>query len=186
MKLKLLVASLVASSALMAGVYNVDTYHSGVSFKVKHLMVSNVKGKFSKFNGSFELDDKTNVLKALHGVVEVASIDTGIEKRDNHLRSEEIFNAAKYPQITFKLTKLVGDKAHGEFTMHGVTKKVVFDYEFGGVIENNGVKKAGLTITGTINRKDYGVSWNKILESGGVAVGEEVKIEVELEGDLQK
>jgi polyisoprenoid-binding protein YceI len=70
--------------------------------------------------------------------------------------------------------------------MHGVTKNVVIDSEYGGVIDNNGGKKAGLTITGTINRKDYGVSWNKILESGGVAVGEEVKIEVELEGDLQK
>jgi polyisoprenoid-binding protein YceI len=185
MKLKLLAVALFTSSALLAGVYNVDTYHSGVSFKVKHLMVSNVKGKFAKFQGEFELDDKTNALKALHGVVEVASIDTGIEKRDTHLKSAEIFNAEKYPQITFKLTKVVKDKVHGEFTMHGVTKNVVFDYEFGGVINHSGGKKAGLTISGVVNRKDYGVNWNKILESGGVAVGEDVKIEIELEGDLK-
>ncbi|MDY0117873.1 MAG: YceI family protein [Sulfurimonadaceae bacterium] len=185
MKLKLLAATLFASSALFAGTYTVDTVHSGVSFKVKHMMVSNVKGKFAEFDGTFELDDKTNELKALHGVVEVASIDTGIEDRDAHLKSKDIFNAEKFPQITFKLTKVVKDKAHGEFTMHGVTKNVVFDYEFGGVIKHSKGQKAGLTISGVVNRKDYGISWNKILETGGVAVGEDVKIEIELEGDLK-
>lgn len=187
MKLKLLVVSIFASSALLAGTYNVDVSHSGVSFKVKHLMVSNVKGKFSDFKGAFELDDTTKALKALHGTVKVASIDTGIEKRDAHLKSEEIFNEAKYPEITFKLVKLVGDKAHGEFTMHGVTKNVVFDYEFGGVVKDPwGNQRAGLTLTGLINRKDYGVSWNKILEGGGLTVGEDVKIEVELEGIMKQ
>lgn len=184
MKLKLIAAMLFATSALFAGAYKVDTTHSGVTFKVKHLMVSNVKGKFSSFEGNFELDDKTNQLKSLYGVVQVDSIDTGIDNRDEHLKSAEIFNAEKYPKISFRFTKMVKDKAEGEFTMHGVTRVVQFDYEFGGVISHNNSKKAGLTLSGVVNRKDFGINWNKVLEAGGVAVGEDVKIEIELEGDL--
>lgn len=184
---KITVALLLGASTLFAGNYNVDTSHSNVGFKVKHMMVSTVSGEFQKFSGSFELEDKTNKLKALTGTIEVASINTNIDKRDAHLKSEEIFDAAKYPHITFVLEKLSGDKAHGKLTIKGVTKDVVLDYEFGGVIKDPwGNTRAGITLSGKIDRKEFGVNWNKILEAGGVAVSEEVKLEISLAGVLQK
>ncbi|MBU1658233.1 YceI family protein [bacterium] len=188
MKLEnIILATLLASSALFAGVYKVDIAHSSVAFKVKHLMISNVKGTFSDYSGTFEYDEKSKKLKSLSGIVKVDSIDTGIEKRDEHLKSEEIFNAEKYPEITFKLLKVEGDKAYGEFTMHGVTKEVKFDYDNGGTIKDPwGNTRAGISLSGKIDRRDYGVSWNKILEAGGLTISDEVKLEVELEGILQK
>ncbi|MBU0721116.1 YceI family protein [bacterium] len=184
---KIVLATLFASSILLAGNYKVDVSHSSVAFKVKHLMISNVKGEFSDFSGTFEYDEKSNTLQSLKGVVKVDSIDTGIEKRDEHLKSAEIFNEEKYPEIVFTLSKVKGNKAYGEFTMHGVTKKVIFDYESGGTIQDPwGNQRAGVALSGKIDRKDYGITWNKILETGGVTVGESVKIEVELEGILQK
>lgn len=184
---KLALASIIAAGTLYAGNYTVDSSHSNVGFKVKHLMISNVKGHFDKFKGSFEYDEKTNTLKELNGTIQVASINTGIEKRDSHLKSEEIFNANKFPEIKFALTKVEEDKAYGKLTLHGVTKDVIFDYENGGTVKDPwGNYRAGIAISGKINRKDYGILWNQILEAGGVAVGEKIKLDIELEGILQK
>ncbi|MCD6259340.1 MAG: polyisoprenoid-binding protein [Helicobacteraceae bacterium] len=184
---KLTVGILLSASALFAGTYSVDTAHSNVGFKVKHMMVSTVNGEFQKFSGSFELEDKTNKLKALTGTIEVASINTNIDKRDAHLKSEEIFNAAEFPNITFVLDSIKGDKAHGKLTIKGVTKDVALDYEFGGIIQDPwGNTRTGITLSGKIDRKEFGVNWNKILEAGGVAVSEEVKLEISLAGILQK
>ena len=180
-------ALLLGVSTLFAGNYNVDASHSNVGFKVKHMMVSTVSGEFEKFSGSFALDEKTKQLTALTGTIEVSSINTNIDKRDDHLRSEEIFNAAKFPNITFVLDKLQGDKAYGKLSMKGVTKDVVLDYEFGGIIKDPwGNTRAGITLSGKIDRKEFGVNWNKVLEAGGVAVSEEVKLEISLAGVLQK
>jgi polyisoprenoid-binding protein YceI len=184
---KITVALFLGVSTLFAGNYNVDTSHSNVGFKVKHMMVSTVSGEFQKFSGSFELEDKTNKLTALTGNIDVNSINTNIEKRDAHLKSEEIFNAADFPHITFVLDSLKGDKAHGKLTIKGVTKDVALDYEFGGIIQDPwGNTRAGITLSGKIDRKEFGVNWNKILEAGGVAVSEEVKLEISLAGVLQK
>lgn len=180
---KLLFTGLFLATSLFAGNYKIDSSHSSVGFKVKHMMVSNVKGTFDKFKGSFEYDEKTNTLKALEGIIEVDSINTANKKRDNHLRADDIFNANKYPQITFKLTKVENDEVYGDFTMKGVTKNIKLDYEAGGTIINHrGKQIAGFTLTGKINRTDYNLKWNKILEAGGVAVGEVVKFEIEIEG----
>ena len=181
------VSMLFGFSSLFGGNYEVDVAHTSVVFKVKHLMISTVSGQFTDFTGSFELDDKTNQLKALKGDIEVDSINTNIEDRDAHLKSSEIFDAQKYPKVTFVLDKVKGDKAYGKLTIKGITKDVVLDYEFGGtIVDSKGEKRAGFTLNGTIDRREYNVTWNRVLEAGGVAVGEKVKIEVAVEGILSK
>lgn len=185
--IKIGIASIVAAGALYAGTYNVDASHSNVGFKVKHLMISNVNGNFEKFNGSFEYDEKSGVLKALNGVIETSSINTDDVKRDGHLKSADFFDATKYPTMTFKLDRVEDDKAYGKLTIKDITKDVAFDIEkTGEVTDPWGNKRVGLEISGKINREDYGLKWNKTLEAGGVLVGETVKIQVELEGVLAK
>ncbi len=180
---KILVAGLFSAVSLFAGNYNIDKSHSSVSFKVKHMMISNVKGDFSEFDGKFEYDEKTNTLKQLDGVIEVKSINTDNKKRDDHLRADDMFNASKYPLITFKLTKIDGDEAYGDFTMKGVTKNIKLDYEAGGTIVNPwGKKIAGFSLSGKIKRSDFGLTWNKALEAGGVAVSDTVRLEIDVEG----
>lgn len=184
---KLGLASVLTASTLFGGTYNVDKSHSNVGFKVKHMMISNVTGKFDNFNGSFEYDEKTNTLKSLNGVVEVKSVNTANEKRDKHLKESDFFAAEKYPQITFDLNKVEDDKAYGKLTMRGVTKDVILDVETNGTIKDPwGNTRAGLVLEGKINRMDYGIKYNSVLEAGGVAVGEKVKLIVELEGILKK
>jgi polyisoprenoid-binding protein YceI len=179
--------ALLGSASLFAGQYNIDTSHSTVGFKVKHMMISDVSGKFDNFNGSFEYDEKTKTLKSLNGNIQTASINTANEKRDGHLKSPELFDAQKYPQITFALEKVKGDNAYGKLTMHGVTKNVVLDLENNGMIKDPwGNQRVGLGLSGKINRKDYGITWNTVLEAGGVAIGEIVKLDIQLEGILAK
>ena len=186
--LKLGIISLFTSSALFAGTYNVDTSHSSVGFSVKHMMISNVKGTFDAFKGSFEYDEKTDTLKALHGEVEVKSINTSNKKRDDHLRSSDFFAADKYPQITFKLHNIKGDKAYGTLTMRGVSKEIALDLETSGTTIKDpwGNTRTGLSLNGKINRFDYEIKYNSLLEAGGVAIGEDVKINIEIEGILKK
>lgn len=180
-------ASILVASALFGGTYNVDTSHSNVGFKVKHLMISNVTGKFDKFSGTFEYDEKTNTLKSLVGNVEVASINTEHEKRDGHLRSPDFFDAKNHPKLTFILDRTEGDYAYGKLTMRGVTKDVKLDFENNGSVKDPwGNTRVGLELNGKINRKDFGLNWNKALEAGGVVVGETIKLNIELEGILAK
>lgn len=184
---KLGLASIISVGALYAGTYKVDKSHSNVGFKVKHMMISNVSGTFNEFDGSFEYDEKANTLKSLNGVVQVKSINTSNEKRDAHLKESDFFAAQKYPEIRFNLNKVEGDKVYGKLTMRGVTKDVVLDLETNGVIKDPwGNTRAGIVLEGKINRFDYGIKYNSILEAGGVAVGEKVKLLIELEGILAK
>lgn len=179
--------SILAAGALYAGTYNLDKSHSNVGFKVKHMMISNVTGSFNDFTGSFEYDEKTNTLKSLNGTVKVASIDTANTKRDNHLKESDFFAVDKYPEITFKLDKVEGDKAYGKLTMRGVTKDITLDLENNGSVKDPwGNTRVGLVLTGKIDRFDYGIKYNTVLEAGGLAVGKEVKLIVELEGILAK
>lgn len=186
--IKLGLASIITAGALFAGTFNVDKVHSNLGFKVKHMMISNVKGQFNDFTGSFEYDEKTKTLKSLTGVVEVSSINTENAKRDKHLRSSDFFAADKYPQITFKLDKINGDTAYGKLTMRGVTQDVKFDFENNGMITDPwGNVRVGLAFSGKVNRYDYGIKYNSVLEAGnGVVVGQKVKIDIELEGILAK
>ncbi|MDK9693442.1 MAG: YceI family protein [Sulfurimonas sp.] len=182
-----LAALLLGISSLFGASYNVDVAHTNVAFKVKHMMVSTVGGEFQNFSGTFELDDKSALLTKLQGEIDVDSINTNIEDRDAHLKSSEIFDAEKYPKIKFVLDKVKGDKAYGKLTIKDVTKDVVLDYEFGGTITDPmGKKRAGFTLAGTIDRRDYNVKWNRVLEAGGVAVSEKVKLDISVEGIAAK
>ena len=124
---KLGLLSIFVASALFAGNYTIDTAHSNAGFTVKHMMVTNVKGSINDIAGTFEYDEKANALVKVEGELKVASIDTKNEKRDAHLREDDIMDAAKFPTITFKSTKVEGDKVYGDLTIKGVTKNIALD-----------------------------------------------------------
>ena len=155
-------------------------------------MTGKVAGRFTKFTGSFTYDAKNPKAWTADAAIDASSINTDNEKRDGHLKSPDFFDVAKFPELTFKSTKIADVKAghaklYGDLTMHGVTKAVVLDLEIGGVDKDPwGNDTAGFTATGTINRKDYGIVWNKALDSGGLLVGENVEIVLEVSGTAKK
>jgi polyisoprenoid-binding protein YceI len=183
--LKAATVFLFVGSLLFGGSYSLDPSHSSVGFKVKHMMISNVNGNFSEFDGSFELEK--GKLKALEGVVQAASISTDNAKRDNHLRSADFFDVIKYPAIKFKMVRLDGDDIIGNLSIKGVTKEVKLAVDMGGETDDPwGNHRAGFSLEGKINRQDFGLSWNKLLETGGVVVGDEIKLMIEIEGIEKK
>ncbi len=184
---KLGLASILTAGALFAGTYNVDPTHSNVGFKVKHLMISNVSGNFDTFKGSFEYDEKTKLVKNLTGTIDVSSVNTDNAKRDGHLKSADFFDAAKFPNIEFTLDKIEGDYAYGSLSIHGISKQVKLDFENNGsIVDPWGNTRVGLAINGKINRSDFGLKYNSVLEAGGVMIGEKIKLDIELEGILAK
>ena len=182
---KIVVVLLVAALSLVATEYKVDTTHSHIGFKVKHMMITNVIGKFDKFNGSFVLS--SGKLTNLNGVVQTDSINTEVTKRDAHLRSGDFFDSKKYPQMKMKLLLVNDDEAKVALSIKNITKKIVMDLETSGEIKDPwGNQRAGLELTGKINRKDFGLLWNETLETGGLLVGDTVKISIQLEGIAKK
>jgi polyisoprenoid-binding protein YceI len=178
-----------ASTAFAAPIkYDIDSAHSRVGFSVRHMMISEVQGSFKTFEGKFTFDAEKGTVSDADFSADTKSINTENEKRDEHLRSADFFDAEKNPKITFKnskLKKVSKDKYKwsGDLTMHGVTKPVTFDLEFRGVAKDPyGMMRAGFVATGKINRKDFGLTWNKALETGGVAVSEEVALKIDAEG----
>lgn len=172
----------------VAATYEIDPDHSSVNFAIKHLVVSKVRGKFQKFSGTFDFESgKPDSWKA-NATIQAASIDTNVKKRDDHLRSPDFLDAKKYPTIVFKSTRITdaddeSAKMEGNLTMHGVTKPVLLDLEIGGAATDPwGNKKAGFSAKGKINRKDFGLTWNKTLESGGLLVGDEIEITLDVQG----
>ncbi|WNG20243.1 YceI family protein [Cystobacter fuscus] len=188
MFMKSAVAALVlAAPSAFATEYVIDSGHSSAAFSVKHMMVSNVRGAFSKVTGTANIDEKDLTKSTIEATIDATTINTNEPKRDEHLRSAEFFDTAKYPTITFKSTKVAKAgknlKVTGDLTLHGVTKPVVLDVE-GFTTESKdpwGNFKRGGSATTKINRKDFGLSWNSAIETGGVAVGEEVAITIDLE-----
>jgi polyisoprenoid-binding protein YceI len=164
--------------------YKIDSAHSEINFKIKHLMITNVTGSFTKFEGSMESSNEDFSDAQIHFEADVDSITTHNEQRDGHLRSPEFFDAAQFPKIAFQSTSLErisGEdyKLNGNLTMHGVTKPVILEVEFGGLTTDPwGQSKVGFEITGKINRKDFGLEWNAALETGGVMLGEDVKLQI--------
>lgn len=180
----LLLALALGSTVASAALYEVDQAHSNVGFKVKHMMISNVSGSFGDFTGSFDLADGT--LNALKGTIKTISIDTDNQDRDKHLRSADFFDADNHPTITFELTKQEGTKVHGDLSIKGITKPVVLTLESGGEMKDPwGNMRTAFALEGEINRKDFGLAWNKALETGGVVVGETVKITIDIQGVRQ-
>ena len=165
----------------------IDDVHTHFGFSVKHMMVTTVRGQFKKYRGTVDFNPSDFARSIFEGEIEVASIDTGNAQRDDHLRTNDFFDAPNHPKITFKSTR-IERKGEGEFVVHGdltirgVKKAVAFDVEFHGTSKNPwGKTVAGLSARTTINRKDFGVNYNAVLETGGVAVGEKVKIEIDAE-----
>lgn len=184
---RLLLSSVLLVGSLFAGTYKVDKSHTNVGFQVKHMMISNVKGSFDNFDGSFIYDEKTKKLKNLNAIIKVASINTADKERDEHLKEEELFAAKKFPEIKFKLTKVENGKAYGDFTLRGITKNIALDInEISTVKDPWGNERAGFSLEGKINRQDYGIKWNKALEMGGVAVSNNVKFLIDVQGIKEK
>ncbi len=172
-----------------AGTWAIDRSHSRVGFTVRHMMVSKVRGTFNDFTA--EIVTAENPLEStVNATVQMASIDTRDADRDQHLRTNDFFDVERHPTMTFRSTKLerAGSeyKLHGDLTIRGVTRPVVLDLEVGGVAKDPwGNTRAGFTVSGTINRKDFGVNWSAPLETGGVIVGDKVTIELDVEATLQ-
>jgi polyisoprenoid-binding protein YceI len=165
-----------------------DPSHSEVEFKVKHMMISNVSGKFTKFDASLETEGEDFMTAKVSFIAETSSISTGAEQRDEHLKGAEFFDAAQFPQLKFAATRYENVdndgsyEVYGDLTIHGVTKNVKLDAEFGGVIKDPwGNTRAGITASGKINRKDFGLAWHGVTETGSLIVSDEVRIHVGLE-----
>jgi polyisoprenoid-binding protein YceI len=164
-----------------------DPAHSDLAFKVRHMMISNVKGEFRKFNAEVTTLNDDPSTAVVHVEIDPASIFTNDEGRDKHLRSEDFFDVQAHDNITFESTsikKLSDDhyKLTGMLTMKGISKKILLDVDFGGINKDPwGNQKAGFTISGKINRKDWGLNWNSLLETGGVLVSDEVRINGEVQ-----
>lgn len=167
--------------------WNIDASHSVAEFAVKHMMVATTKGRFADFEGVLEVDEGRPLLSSVRASIDVASIDTKEPKRDEHLRSDDFFSAEKFPKMTFvsKRVERVDDENYrviGDLTIRDATREVVLDTEFSGQIADPwGGQRAGFTATTRINRKDFGLNWNTVMETGGVLVSDIVKITLNIE-----
>lgn len=182
------VLAVCVTSSAWAAEYEIDPSHSSVGFKVKHLAISSVPGKFAEFKGTFSFDPENVEASKADASITATSIDTGDKKRDDHLRGGDFFDTTAHPMISFKSSKVekLSDsefKAHGDLSIHGVTKPVVLDVTFGGAVKDPwGKERAAFVATTKINRKDFGLTWSKVLETGGLVVGDDVAITLEVEG----
>jgi polyisoprenoid-binding protein YceI len=165
-----------------AGTWLIDGAHSVAEFAVKHMMVSTVKGRFHTIRGDIQIDEANPSISRVEAEIETASVDTGQEQRDAHLRSDDFFGSEQFPLMTFQSTRVerVDDdawKVYGDLTIRDTTRPVVLDTEFEGQIRDAfGNQRAAFTATTAINRKDFGLNWNGVLEAGGVVVQDKVKI----------
>ncbi|RDU66239.1 polyisoprenoid-binding protein [Helicobacter didelphidarum] len=181
--LSAMVASTLGFMSLQATPYDIDESHSNVAFKIGHMVVSSVEGNFNNFQGVVEIDPKTKTLIKLEGKIDIKSINTRNETRDQHLQADKYLDTAKYPKGTFKMTKVSKDKkgikVEADLTLKGVTKKVVFLGDLKGPAQNPMTKGEvyGLTLKATINRKDFNIA----LDTTSATMGEEVEISISLE-----
>jgi len=179
---KILAGLLVSSAMLFAGTYQIDASHSKIGFKIKHLSISNVYGSFDKFDANIVYDEKTKQLTTLESNIDVNSINTNNKKRDAHLKESDYFHMKKFPKMSFKLLDIKDDTMIANLTIKGVTKKVAFDYENNGIVKDPwGNTKLGFSLEAKINRIDFGLKANKLLDSGSLLLGEKVKITADIE-----
>ncbi|HXL20725.1 MAG TPA: YceI family protein [Streptosporangiaceae bacterium] len=173
----------------VTGTWTIDPLHSEVGFSVRHMMVSKVRGKFTKFSGEL-VTGENPLASSVAAEIDLASIDTGAEQRDGHLRSPDFFDTENHPVMSYRSTgiraKGDGYVVDGELTLKGVTKNVPLTLELNGFgPDPYGGTRAGFTATGEINRQDFGVTWNAAMEHGGVVVSDKVNINLEIEAVLQ-
>lgn len=188
-----IVLGLALGGVSQAKPYKVDGAHTSVTFSVRHLFTS-VQGRFDQFDGKIVFDPEAPAKTVITGSIQTASINTNVADRDKHLRSSDFFDVEQYPTITFKSTgvrdidpKTRTAKIEGEITIRGVTRPIVLDAAYLGSGKDPwGNKRAGFSASATIDRKDFGLTWNKVLETGSVLVGEEVAIQLDVEGILEE
>lgn len=172
--------------AAAVDLYEFDPVHSSIGFGVRHMVITTVRGKFNKFEGRILYDPENITQSSVEVTIEAASIDTGIQKRDNHLRSADFFDVEKHPQITFKSQRIEktaeGFVAHGPLTMHGVTRDVAIPFTVAGPVKDAwGGLRIGAEANLAIDRRDWGLNWNQALEAGGVLVDNNVRIELNIQ-----
>jgi polyisoprenoid-binding protein YceI len=166
--------------------WNIDHSHSGIHFTARHLMVTKVRGTFASWTGTLDIDDTDITKSRVEVTIDAASVNTKEAKRDEHLRSADFLDAEKFPHLTFKSTKVErtadGLAVTGDLTIHGVTRSVVLDVEENGQVKDpwGGIRR-GFSGSVTISRKDYGLTWNAVLEAGGVMVGDKIDIGLDLQ-----
>ena len=167
--------------------WNLDTAHSGINFSVRHMVFAKVRGRFGAWNGKVNLDPQDLTRSSVEVEIDSASIDTGVADRDNHLRSPDFLDAEHFPKLRFKSTKVEkagGDRyrIHGELTIRDVTCDVVLDAEYGGQAKDPwGNQRIAFAATTSLDRGEFGLKWNQVLEAGGVLVGERIDVEIEVQ-----
>lgn len=180
-----------AQTQIATSTWTIDPTHSSAEFAVKHMMVSTVKGRFKTVEGALSIDDTRPERSAISAEIDVASVDTGLDQRDEHLRSDDFFNAAAFPKISFRSTgieQLAGEgwRMSGDLTIRDVTRSVVLDVEYEGRGPDAwGKERAGFSAETKIKRSDFGVKWNALIETGGVAVSDVVRISLNIEAIRQ-
>jgi len=166
--------------------WNVDPEHSTIEFRVAHMVVSKTTGRFTDYMGFIDMDAETGIVKAIEATIKAESVNTNHEKRDAHLRNADFLDVERFPTMTYKMKsyKKTAESytAIGDFTMRGVTKEVTLMGQYNGTSKDPwGNTRAGFTAEGKLNRKDFGMAWNKTLDSGGLVVGDEVQIRLDIE-----
>ena len=166
--------------------WNVDPEHSTIEFRVSHMVVSKTTGRFMEYTGYVDMDAEAGAIKAIEATIKTASVNTNHEKRDAHLRNPDFFDVEKYPAMTYRMKNYKktadGYQAVGELTLHGVTKDITLTGNFNGVAKDpKGNFRAGFNGEGKLNRKDFGMVWSKTLDGGGLVVGDEVSIKLDIE-----
>jgi len=168
-------------------VWQFDPAHSSAEFAVRHMMVSTVKGTFKALSGNILFDEGSPVNSQVEADIDAASLDTGVADRDTHLRSADFFDVVKFPKLAFRSTGIEADgvdsgKMHGELTIHGVTRPVILDVSYLGEVKDPwGNRRRGYAAETSLNRKDFGMTWNMVLDAGGVLVGDKVKVTLNIE-----
>ncbi len=166
--------------------WDIDVGHSAIHFWVRHLVISKVHGRFAKWTGTIELDPQDLTRSSVDVRIDASSINTQVADRDTHLRSPDFLDVAKYPELAFRSKQIAKDgggyRVVGDLTLHGVTREVTLEAEFGGTAKDPwGNERAAFSAKTALDRRDYGLTWNAALEAGGVLVGEKVEISIELE-----
>jgi len=160
--------------------WKIDDTHSEVAFKVKHMMISTVTGHFGEFDASIEAADDSFKNANINFSAKTASVNTKNKDRDGHLQSDDFFNSAKFPEMTFKSTSFDGEELIGDLTIRDITKKVTLEVDFNGIaVDPYGQTKAGFEIKGEINRKDFNLTWSAVTEAGSIVVSDKVKLIVD-------
>ena len=177
----------VAFAPIPAGEFRIDPAHSVLAFAIKHNEIALVRGRFRDFSGKINYDDKDITKSSVEITAKIESINTGVDRRDAHLRTADFFDAAKYPEMTFKSTRVEKKRdnqyvLHGDLTLRGITKPVAIPFTLAGAIKDGqGNTRFGVAGQTTINRRDFGFTWGKTMENGGLDVGNEVMIDLQLE-----